>query len=145
MVTKRYVRNGLVLIEILVAIVIIALLTLLEIPSTHIRYSSDPRRSFVEVQIMEIENALEIYCKHNGIYPTTEQGLEALVTKPTTDPQPDNYNDGGYMKRISLDPWGNPFVYRSLGAANSFDIISCGPDGVLGTEDDIMSQHADFP
>jgi general secretion pathway protein G len=122
----------------MVVIVIVGLLAGLEVSNT--RHSSNGhRRDIVTLQIREIENALDIYYKHNGFFPTTEQGLEALVIKPTTDPQPKEYLEGGYMKKIPLDPWGNPFIYRCHGEKGPIDIISCGPDGEEDTEDDITN------
>ena len=96
-------------------------------------------RETATVQLREIEKALEFFFKHNGFYPTTEQGIEALVTKPTTDPQPENYAEGGYLKRVPLDPWGNSFIYRSHGEKGPIEIISCGSDGEEGTKDDITN------
>ena len=90
-------------------------------------------------QIKEIEQALDIYRLHNGFYPSTEQGLEALLTKPTTNPQPKKYVEGGYIKIFPLDPWGNPFIYRNSGDNGHIDIISCGPDGIEGGGDDITN------
>jgi len=92
------------------------------------------------VMIREIEIALDLYYNHNGFYPTTEQGLEALVSKPTTDPQPGNYAEGGYFKKLPLDPWGDPFIYRNHGEG-AIDIISYGPDGEEGTGDDITNHQ----
>ena len=136
-------RKGVLIVEILVVVVIISLLTLLEIPDTPIvrnrGWGMDERRKIAFMQLREIEYALDIYRKHNGLYPTTEQGLEALITKPTTDPQPENYLEGGYLKKLPTDPWGNPFIYRSYGEEGQIDIISCGPDGEEGTEDDITN------
>ena len=101
------------------------------------------RRDIAVIQIVEIERTLEIYFKHNGFYPTTEQGLEALVTKPKTDPQPEDYPEGGYYKKLPSDPWKNPFIYRNRGEEGAIDIISCGPDGKEGTEDDITNHNID--
>jgi len=101
------------------------------------------RRYTTAVVIMTMENALDVYFRHNGFYPTTEQGLEALMTKPTTSPQPENYFEGGYIKKVPLDSWGNPFIYRRHGEEGPIDIISCGPDGVEGTEDDVTNHNKD--
>ena len=127
------------LIEILVVVVMIVLLTQLEVVRVAGWPGMSSHRTAAEVQIREIENALGLYYYHNGFYPTTIQGLEALVTKPTACPQPKNYPEGGYLKRILIDPWGNPFIYRCPGEIGLIDIISCGPDGIEGTEDDITN------
>jgi general secretion pathway protein G len=72
----------------------------------------------------------------NGFYPSTEQGLEALIEKPTTGRIPKNYREGGYLekKKITPDPWGNPYIYISPGTQGDYDIISYGADGVPGGE-----------
>ena len=125
---NRNKRKGFTLVEILVVVVILGMLAALIIPNV-IGQTDEAKRIAAGVQIKEIENALDIYRLQNGFYPTTEQGLEALVTKPTTNPQPKKYIEGGYMKKVPMDPWGNPFIYRSPGDKGLIDIISCGPDG----------------
>jgi len=134
-----YKREGSVFVEIIVVVAIISLLATLNVPAA----PSGNRHIAIFVQIKEIENALYLYNWHNGFYPTTEQGLEALVTKPTTDPKPENYAEGGYMRKIPVDPWGNPYIYRNHGEEGQIDIISCGPDGIEGTEDDITNHNKD--
>ena len=134
----RYKRKGFTLVEILVVVVILGLLAALVIPNV-IGQSDEARRTAAAVQIKEIENALDIYRLHNGFYPTTEQGLEALVTKATTNPQPKKFVDGGYMKKVPLDPWKNPFIYRSPGEKGAIDIICTGPDGEEGTGNNITN------
>jgi len=81
-----------------------------------------------------LENALDMYKLDNNRYPTTEQGLDALVTKPSIDPAPRSYRDGGYIKRLPQDPWGNPYQLLSPGQFGKIDIFSMGLDG---TDDDI--------
>ena len=83
-------------------------------------------------QIRQIEDALAMYRMHNGFYPSTEQGLQALVTAPTIPPVPNHYNEGGYLKKVPNDAWGNLFVYRNFG--NEVQIISYGRDGKKGGE-----------
>ena len=99
------------------------------------------RRVIAAKQIKTLKEALDIYRLHNEFYPSTEQGLVALVTKPTTPPEPKKYVEGGYMKIVPLDPWGNPFIYRNHGDNGHIDIISCGPDGEEGGEDDITNNY----
>ena len=101
--------------------------------------SDGTKRTAAVVQIREIETALDMYRLHNGFYPSTEQGLKALVTKPVTYPQPKKYVEGAYLKKVPLDPWGNPFVYRNPGNKGSIDIISCGPSGKEGVGYNITS------
>jgi general secretion pathway protein G len=89
------------------------------------------------VDIQQMESALEMYKLRNNRFPTTEQGLEALVTAPTIDPIPRNYPEGGFIKRLPEDPWGNPYSLISPGELGVVDIFSNGPDGEPGTDDDI--------
>ena len=128
----RIKRKGFTLVEILVVVVIIGLLAAIVV--TNLMPQTDQaRRDITVVQIRELENTLDIYRLHNGFYPTTEQGLEALVNKPTTNPQPKKYVDGGYLKKLPIDPWGNPFIYRNPGEKGTIDIISTGPSGEEGS------------
>ena len=78
-----------------------------------------------------------MYKLKNKKYPTTEQGLEALVTETTIDPVPKRFPDGGYISELPEDPWGNPYQLLSPGEMGKIDIFSMGPDGEVGTEDDI--------
>jgi general secretion pathway protein G len=138
---ERKVRT---LVEILFIVIMLVLLTMLDISDTPKgtgRSGDGQRRTSAIVQIEEIEYALDIYRKHNGFYPTTKQGLEALVIKPTTDPLPEKYVEGGYLKKVPLDPLGNSFIYRCHGIEGPIDIICCGPDGDEGTEDDITNHN----
>ena len=75
---------------------------------------------------MALENALDMYKLDNNRYPTTEQGLDALVNKPTAAPEPRSYRDGGYIKRLPQDPWGNPYQMLSPGQFGKIDIFSMG-------------------
>jgi general secretion pathway protein G len=78
-----------------------------------------------------------MYKLDNNRYPTTEQGLDALVNKPTAAPEPRSYREGGYIKRLPQDPWGNPYQMLSPGQFGKIDIFSMGLDGEAGTDDDI--------
>jgi general secretion pathway protein G len=133
-----YKRIGFTLVEILVVVVILGLLAAIVIPNI-MGQTDEARRTLASTQINEIEKALDIYRLHNGFYPSTEQGLEALVTKPTTNPQPRRYTEGGYLKKIPVDPWGNPFIYRNPGEKGTIDIISTGADGEEGTGNNISN------
>ena len=128
----RFKRKGFTLVEILVVVVIIGLLASIVVVNL-IPQTEDARRRLAAVEINNIENALDIYYLHNGFYPTTDQGIEALVTKPTTNPQPKKYTEGGYMKKLPIDPWGNPYIYRNPGEKGTIDIISTGPSGEEGS------------
>jgi general secretion pathway protein G len=93
-----------------------------------------------EAQIDQLEGALEFYRMDNANYPTTEQGLEALVREPTSPPEPRRYQEGGYLQRsaLPLDPWGEPYQYRAPGEHNprGFDLWSYGSDRAPGGEGD---------
>lgn len=128
-------EGGFTLIELMVVMVILATLAFIVAP----RFLGEPekaRRLKAEVTIANLETALKTYFLDNGIYPTTDQGLEALVAKPSTDPLPPKYRDGGYLEKgkVPKDPWGRDFVYLSPGIHGEFDIVSYGADGVVGGE-----------
>ena len=86
--------------------------------------------------IRALEAALNLYRLDNMIYPTTDQGLEALVSEPTDSPEPRNWKEGGYLDRLPTDPWGNPYLFLSPGTHGSIDIYSAGLD-LQSTDDDI--------
>lgn len=134
---KRHLRStgGFTLIEIMVVIVILALLAALVGPKIMGR-SDDARIADAKVQIRNLETALKLYKLDNAVYPTTEQGLAALVTKPTSGVIPKNYKSEGYLesKKVPQDPWGNEFVFISPGANGDYDLCSLGADGVKGGE-----------
>ena len=128
-------RSGFTLVEILVVVVILGLLATLVIPRV-VGRGEEAKRTATVVQIRALEQALDLYKLDNGFYPTTEQGLEALVSKPSGMPEPMNYRRDGYMKKVPVDPWGRPYVYRSPGEHGETDILSFGPDGAEGGEED---------
>ncbi len=124
-------RSGFTLIEIMVVVVILGLLAALVVPRIGPQVA-EAQRTSAQTQIRSIEDALEMYRMHNGFYPSTQQGLDALVSAPTTSPVPKHYQDGGYLKKVPEDPWGNPYVYRNNNGRIS--IVSYGPDGEEGGE-----------
>ena len=124
-------RSGFTLIEIMVVVVILGLLAALVVPRIGPQVA-EAQRTTAQTQIRSIEDALEMYRMHNGFYPSTQQGLEALVTAPTTSPVPKRYSEGGYLKKVPDDPWGNPYVYRNQNGR--IQIISYGPDREEGGE-----------
>ena len=99
--------------------------------------TEEARLKKAAVDIKQLEGALEMYKLKNNIFPTTEQGLDALVQEPTIDPIPRNYPTDGFIKSLPLDPWGNDYQLLSPGELGSIDLFSNGPDGQPGTEDDI--------
>ena len=128
-------EEGFTLLELMVVMVILATLAFIVAP----RFLGEPekaKRLKAEVTIANLETAVKTYYLDNGSYPTTDQGLEALVQKPTTDPVPDRYREGGYLEKgkVPKDPWGNDFIYLSPGLHGDFDIISYGADKIEGGE-----------
>jgi len=126
-------QGGFTLIEILVVVVILGILASIIVPKI-MKRPEEARRTKAIVDIKAVETALNLYRLDNGVYPSTEQGLEALVTKPTTGVIPRNWKEEGYLDRVPKDPWGNPFVYLSPGLHKEFDLESYGADGVDGGE-----------
>ena len=126
-------RKGFTLVEVLVVVVILGLLAALVAPKI-VGQGEEAKRTATSVQIREIEQALEMYRLDNSMYPTTAQGLEALVNKPSTPPEPRRYRQGGYIRRLPVDPWGSQYVYRMPGDHAEFDLFSKGPDGEEGGE-----------
>lgn len=126
-------RPGFTLIEIMVVVVIIGLLAALVGPRV-IGQSDEARQKTTATQIAQLEQVLGLYHLDNGFYPTTSQGLKALVSAPSLPPEPLNYKKGGYMKKVPKDAWGREFVYVCPGDHGDFDIISYGADGQEGGE-----------
>jgi general secretion pathway protein G len=128
-------RRGFTLIEIMVVIAILALLAALVGPRI-IGRSDDAKIADAKVQIKNLETALKLYKLDSGTYPSTEQGLMALVSAPTVGTIPKNYRSEGYLesKQVPKDPWGNDFVYLSPGEHGDYDLYSFGADGVKGGE-----------
>ena len=124
-------RKGFTLVEVLVVGVILGLLAALVVPRV-VGRGEDAKRTAAAVQIREIEQALEMYRLDSSLYPSTAQGLEALVTKPSIPPEPRKYREGGYLRKLPVDPWGSPFVYRRPGDHGEYDLFSLGADGEEG-------------
>ena len=133
---------GFTLIEIMVVIIILGLLATLVIPNIT-GYTEKAKREKVRADIASLEGALDLFKADNGFYPTTEQGLEALMVKPTTGRVPAKWIEGGYFKKgIPLDPWGSRYVFYSPGRrGEQYEVISYGPDG-LESGDDISSSDS---
>lgn len=126
---------GFTLIEIMIVLFILSILAALIAPRL-IGRTDDARVTEAKVQIKNFDTALKLFKMDNGFYPSTEQGLEALLTKPTIGQIPKNYREGGYLekKKIPPDPWGNPYIYIYPGTEGEYDIISYGADGARGGE-----------
>lgn len=124
-------HRGFTLIEIMVVVVIMGILAALVVPRLMGR-TDEARVLAARQDIATIMQALKLYRLDNSRYPTTEQGLQALVAKPSNDPVPQNWKAGGYMERLNKDPWGNPYQYLSPGTHGEVDVFSYGADGQPG-------------
>jgi general secretion pathway protein G len=132
--SDRRTQAGFTLIELMVVITILALLVALVAPKL-VGRTDEARVTAAKAQLKNIESALELYKLDNGVYPTTEQGLDALVTEPTTPPLPINWKKGGYLPKVPNDPWKRPYIYISPGIHNpDYDLLSYGADGEPGGE-----------
>ncbi|MCG6869900.1 MAG: type II secretion system major pseudopilin GspG [Gammaproteobacteria bacterium] len=126
-------QSGFTLIEIMVVVVILSILAAIVVPRIMDR-PDEARIVKAKQDIRAMEAALNLYRLDNYSYPSTEQGLEALISQPTTPPEPPNWKEGGYVDRMPRDPWGNDYQYLSPGENGAFDLYSLGADGQLGGE-----------
>jgi general secretion pathway protein G len=131
-------QKGFTLIEIMVVVVIIGVLVALIAPNM-MGQTDKARVTAAAADIHSISSALQMYKLDNYVYPTTDQGLQALVTMPGGSPAPKNWNKEGYLPKKPVDPWGNDYIYISPGAHGAFDLSSHGPDGKDGGDDDIVN------
>jgi len=130
---NRTKQSGFTLIEIMVVVVIIGILASVVVP----RIMDNPdkaRTAKAKNDLRAYESALDIYRLDNFVYPTTDQGLESLVVLPNSSPEPPNWKQGGYVKKLSKDPWGNEYLYLNPGEHGEIDIYSLGADGAPGGE-----------
>lgn len=135
MQARRNKQRGFTLLEVMVVLAIIG--GIMALVATNILGSAgDARIKTTKSQIKLLENALDLYRLDNYVYPTTEQGLEALIRKPSSSPEPKNYKANGYLKgnNVPTDAWGNEFLYFM--EKGSYEIVSLGADGQEGGEDD---------
>ena len=135
---RRKDEHGFTLIEIMVVVVIIAVLATMILPNV-IGRAEDARLAKAKADIRALDSALAMYRLDNGHDPSTDQGLQALVKKPSGDPPAPNWRADGYIRTLPDDPWGHPYEYLSPGQHGPYDLWSDGPDGVSGTRDDIQS------
>lgn len=129
---KAY-QTGFTLIEVMIVIVIMGIMASLIVPK--IMGRPDEARVVASKQdIASILQALKLYKLDNQRLPSTEQGLQALITKPSAPPAPSNWKSDGYLDRLPKDPWGNPYQYLSPGLNGDIDVFSFGQDGAIGGE-----------
>lgn len=123
--------QGFTLIEIMVVVVILGILGALIVPNV-ISRPDEARVAAAQLGVQQIGNALEYYRLDNGFYPSTDQGIEALVSEPTGFPEPRNWNAEGYLKNVPEDPWGEPYLYYN--EDRTIDVYSFGADRQEGGE-----------
>jgi general secretion pathway protein G len=130
-------EKGFTLIEIMVVIVILGILAMYVAPKLMGR-PEEAKQVRAKMDIASLETALKLYKLDSGIYPSTEQGLQALVQRPESGVIPKKWRQGGYLEKgkVPKDPWGNDYIYLSPGLKGEFDIISYGADGVPGGENE---------
>lgn len=130
----KSIARGFTLIEIMVVVIILGLLASVVVPSV-MDALDDAEINKARADMNALQTALKMYRMQNFAYPTTEQGLEALVEQPTLAPIPRNWKQGGYIEKLSKDPWGNDYIYSKPGeGGHEFDIMSLGADGISGGE-----------
>jgi general secretion pathway protein G len=128
-------QAGMTLIEIMVVVAIIGSIAAL-VTVNVLDYLDESKVETTKIQIKNVEGALEQFKRRHGFYPSSEQGLSALVEKPTVGKVPDNYPTDGYLKAVPKDGWGNEFVYYQPGVAgHKIELISYGGDGAEGGDD----------
>lgn len=127
----NWLTPGFTLIEIMVVVVIMGILAALVVPRLMGR-TDDARIMAARQDIATLMQSLKLYKLDNGRYPTTEQGLQVLVTKPTSGPAASGWKAGGYVDRLPKDPWGNPYQCLSPGLHGEVDVFSLGADGQPG-------------
>jgi general secretion pathway protein G len=132
MIQKQTIR-GFTLIEVMVVVVILGILAAVVVP----RIMDNPEKARItkaSQDIRAISSALNLYKLDNFHYPSTDQGIEALVSQPSGSPEAKNWKSGGYLDRLPRDPWGNEYQYLSPGTRGEFDLYSTGADGRVGGE-----------
>jgi general secretion pathway protein G len=125
--------RGFTLIEVLVVVAILGILAAIVVPRIMDR-PDEAKRVAAQADVRAIAQSLKLYRLDNGFYPTTDQGLGALVQRPTTNPVPGNWKSGGYLERLPKDPWGSDYQYLAPGVKGEIDVFSLGADRARGGE-----------
>lgn len=133
MTTPACAHRGFTLLEVMVVVVILGILAALVVPKI-ISRPDEARIIAAKQDVASLLQALKLYRLDNLRYPTTEQGLQALVARPEAPPVPPNWKAGGYVDRLPKDPWGNPYQYLNPGLRGEIDVFSFGADGAPGGE-----------
>ncbi len=130
---RRYLsQRGFTLIELMVVIVIVGILALIVVPKIMSR-PEQARRVRAKQDVLAIHNAMDLYHLDNGFYPSEEQGIQTLVIRPETDPQPTQWPEGGYLTRLPKDPWGHSYQYKNPGEHGAIDLFTYGESGTEKT------------
>ena len=127
-------QTGFTLIEVMVVVVILGILAAIVVPRIMDR-PDEARIVKASNDIRALEAALDLYRLDNYQYPSTDQGIEALVTKPSGSPEPPRWKEGGYIKNVPVDPWGSSYQYLNPGTRGAIDVYSLGPDGTPSDDD----------
>jgi len=128
-----HLRRGFTLLEVMVVVVILGILAALVVPKI-ISRPDEARAIAAKQDIASLMQALKLYRLDNQRYPSTEQGLQALVARPASAPLAPNWKTGGYVERVPKDPWGNAYQYINPGVRGELDVFSMGADGAPGGE-----------
>ena len=128
---RRLLSRGFTLIELMVVLLIIGVLAALIVPNV-LNRADDARVTAAKTDVNNLMQALKLYKLDNQRYPSGEQGLQALLTKPTTNPVPPNWKS--YLDQLPNDPWGRPYVFLNPGIKGEVDVMSFGADGQSGGE-----------
>jgi len=124
-------QSAFTLIEILVVVAILGILAAIVVPRVMDR-PDEARRVAAKADVAALVQSLKLYRLDNGFYPATDQGLAALVQRPSTNPVPGNWKQGGYLERLPKDPWGNDYQYLNPGVKGEIDVFSLGADRARG-------------
>lgn len=129
--TNRNANRGFTLIEVLVVVAILGILAAIVVPRILDR-PDEAKRVAAKTDVGAIVQALKLYRLDNGFYPSTDQGLAALVQRPTSEPAPANWKSGGYLERLPKDPWGSDYQFLNPGVRGEIDVFSLGADKARG-------------